>query len=141
MRLIGLFAAALLAVGTVGAALAAPATGATTIVGPSGGVADGLAHAGTPTDVDVSVVGGAPAVPYEYAIENWCWFSGRTNGPPDSYERFDLAGPWFEGADGAPHTIATVNNNPVGVGAACRVSIAHRSTTVKGSTTTYAVVA
>jgi hypothetical protein len=132
--------AALLALGSIGLASAAPASGATTILGPTGGPYDSEAHANTPTDVDVSISGGQPVVPYEYAIENRCWFSGKTSGPSDSYERFDLFGPWVVGADGLPHTTVTVNNNPVPVGANCKVAIVHNNTTVKGSTTSYPIV-
>ena len=131
---------ALLALSTTSTALAAPATGSTAILGSTGGVRDGLAHASMPTDVDVSIVGGAPIVPYEYSLVNTCWFSGKVSTPADSYERFDLIGPWFVGSDGLPHSTVSVNNNPVPTGAVCRVFVAHDNTTVKGSTTTYPVV-
>jgi hypothetical protein len=132
--------ALVLTLGSAGGAAAAPATGTTAILGPAGGPYDGLAHAYTPTDVDVSIVGGAPIVPYEYAVENRCWFSGKISGPSDSYERFDLIGPWVVGTDGQPHTTVTINNNPVGAGAGCRVQIVHTNTVVKGSTTSYGIV-
>ena len=140
MKLIAVVAATvILALGTVPLVAAAPAKGTTAILGAHGGTYDGAAHANTPTDVDVSITGGAPIVPYEYSVLNLCWFSGRTNGPSDSYERFDLIGPWFD-VGGTAHTTVTVNNNPVPAGAACKVSIAHNNTAVKGSTTSYTVV-
>jgi hypothetical protein len=40
----------------------------------------GQARANTPTDVDVSIVGGAPIVAYEHYLLNQCWFSGKTSG-------------------------------------------------------------
>jgi hypothetical protein len=141
MRFIAIWViGAMLALGGVGSVSAAPANGSTAILGPAGGPYDGQAHAGTPTDVDVSISGGAPIVPFEYGVVNTCWFSGRTNGPSDSYERFDLIGPWFVGSDGLAHSTVAVNNNPVPAGAACKVSIMHANTTVKGSTTAYTVV-
>jgi len=134
MKIVAIAAVALvLGLGTVSVASAGPGSGATSIVG-------GVAHANTPTDVDVSITGGAPIVPYEYSVVNRCWFSGRTTGPSDSYERFDLIGPWFD-VGGTPHTTVTVNNNPIPDGAACKVFIMHSNTLVKGSTTAYTVVA
>jgi len=132
--------AALLALGSVATASAGPGSGLTTNLGPSGGSYDGKAHATTLTDVDTAIDGGAPVVPYEYSVVNQCWFSGKTTSPADSYERFDLIGPWFVGSDGLPHATVTVNNNPVPAGAACKVFIVHTNTTVKGSTTGYTVV-
>jgi hypothetical protein len=131
---------AALSLSTMSTAFAAPAGGSTAILGPTGGPRDGLAHASTPTDVDVSIVGGAPVVPYEYSLVNSCWFTGKVSTPADSYERFDLIGPWFVGSDGQPHSTVSVNNNPVPAGSVCKVFVAHNNTTVKGSTTTYSVV-
>jgi len=135
-------AAIVLALSAVSAASAQPARGTTDILGPqgcSGAACDGHAHEFTPTDIDVSIVGGAPIVPYEYSLENRCWFDGKTSGPSDSYERFDLIGPWFD-VGGTPHTTVTVNNNPVPSGAACKVSVVHNNTVVKGSSTNYTVI-
>lgn len=80
----------------------------------------------------------APIAPYEYSLLNRCWFSGRTSGPGDSSERFDLAGPWFL-VDGARQTTAEVNLNDVPAGAVCRVTIMKGTSAVKGSTTSYSV--
>ena len=136
--------AAVLALGVVTIAFAGPATGTTEILGasPTGGVVtDGLAHEDTPTDVEVTISTGAPVVPYEYSLVNKCWFDGKTSGPSDSYERFDLIGPWFEPEPGdPPTTIETVNVQPVPAGAKCKVYIIKNNTVVKGSTTTYDVV-
>ena len=136
MKLITVAAAAiLLGLSSVFVVNAAPASGSTTILGTAAPDADAF----TPTQVDVSIVGGAPIVPYEYSIENRCWFDGKTSGPSDSYERFDLIGPWFD-VSGTPHTTVTVNNNPVPAGAKCKVQIMHDNTAVKGSLTQYNVV-
>jgi hypothetical protein len=141
-RIIVLAAAAILAVCLSAITLAAPASGTTEIVGPTGGTPDGLAHADTPTDVEVTISTAAPVVPYEYSLVNRCWFSGKTSGPSDSFERFDLAGPWFEPEPGDPPTmIVSVNVQPVPEGAKCKVGIYKNNTAVKGSTTSYDVVA
>lgn len=133
--------AAVVALATMAVALAGTATGSTTILGPTGGTADGEAHTDTPTDVEVVIETTAPVVPYEYSLINKCWFSGKTSGPSDSYERFDLAGPWFEPEPGdPPTTIVSVNVQPVPDGAKCKVYIVRNNTVVKGSTTTYSVV-
>jgi hypothetical protein len=84
------------------------------------------------------VSGATPIAPYEFSIENKCWFSGRFNGHFDSFERFDLAGPWFEVA-GVATTTVQVNLNDVPAGSVCRVSIVRGSTAVKGSTSSYGV--
>jgi hypothetical protein len=126
-------AALLLALSTVSVASAGPASGTTELVG-------GVAHANTPVNVLVSITSEAPVVPYEYAIVNECWFSGRAAGRADSYERFDLIGPFFDGPGDAVETTVTVNLNPVPSGAVCKVFIAKGNTAVKGSTTQYTVV-
>ena len=121
----------------IGAAMAGTASGTTTILGP----AAPNANSDTPTDVEVSINTTAPVVPYEYSLVNKCWFNGKTSGPSDSYERFDLTGPWSEPSPGdPPTTIETVNVQPVPAGAKCKVNIVKNNTAVKGSTTTYSVV-
>jgi hypothetical protein len=126
-----------LALGIAASAIAGTATGTTTILG----AAAPNAVSDTPTDVQVTINTTAPVVPYEYSLINKCWFSGKTSGPSDSFERFDLAGPWFEPSPGDPPTsIETVNVQPVPAGAKCKVYIIKNNTVVKGSTTTYNVV-
>src|SRR5215213_616838 len=88
-RLAAMAIASFLLLMTASLASAGPASGTTTILGPSGGPYDGKAHANTPTDVDVSITGGAPIVPYEYSVVNQCWFTTKVSGPADSSERFD----------------------------------------------------
>ena len=123
---------AILAVGAVQVAVAGTASGTTDPIG--------TAFADTPIDVEVTINTTAPVVPYEYSLINKCWFSGKTSGPSDSYERFDLLGPWFEPEAGdPPTTIETVNVQPVPAGAKCKVYIIKNNTVVKGSTTTYSV--
>jgi hypothetical protein len=122
---------------------AGPTRGTTTILGDQGcagsGTCDGEAHANLPTDVDVSIATTAPVVPYEYAVLNECQFPDRPNGKYETYERFDLAGPWFDDG-GVPHMIVTVNLGPVPEDAECRVSIVKGNSTVKGSVSTYDVL-
>src|SRR3954454_6668508 len=127
-----LAAAVVLVLGLASPASAAPATGTTTLLG--------VAHPDQPVDVRVSILSDAPIVPYEYSLLNQCWFSGRPGGHFDSYERFDLLGPWFAGPGGAAEMTVGINLQPVPLGAACRVSIVRNNTTVKGSTTGYDVV-
>ena len=133
MKAIAVIATAVvLALNLVSVASAAPASGTTTL--------QGTAHPNQPVDVLVSIVSDAPIVPYQYSVENRCWFSGRYAGHFDSYERFDLLGPWFAGPGGSAQTTVTINLQPVPLGAACKVSIVQNNTTVKGSTTSYSVV-
>ena len=122
---------AVLAIASVSAAIAGPPSGTTTLLGP--------ALEDTPVDVDVSLTTTSPIVPYEYSIENRCWFDGSYSGHFDSYERHDLIGPWFNNIDGTPHTTATINLQLVPAGAVCKVYIVKNNTTVKGTTTTYPV--
>jgi hypothetical protein len=116
----------------VAAGPAAAATRGTTAVGP--------AVAGMHADVTASITSETPIAPYEFSIENRCWFSGRFNGHFDSYERFDIAGPWFD-VGGVPTITVQVNLNDVPAGSACRVSIVRGNTVVKGSTSSYTVSA
>ena len=106
------------------------ATTGTTTVGP--------AVAGQHADVTASVTSATPIAPYEFSVENKCWFSGRYSGHFDSYERFDIAGPWYS-VGGVPTTMTQVNLNDVPAGAVCRVSLYRANTAVKGSTTSYSV--
>lgn len=122
-------------------ALAGTATGTTTILGPTGGAYDGLAHADTPTDVELSISTGAPVVPYQYSLINKCWFDGKASGPSDSFERFDLAGPWYEPFPDAPPTMTvSVNVQPVPASSVCNVYLVKNNTVLKGSLTKYSVV-
>ncbi len=128
-RMLGTVAAAVL-LWALAASPAGAAVRGTTAVGP--------AVAGAHADVTASITSGSPIAPYEYSIENRCWFSGRFNGHFDSYERFDIAGPWYD-VGGVPTITVQVNLNDVPAGAACRVSIVRGNTVVKGSTSSYAV--
>ena len=135
--LISLFIAGGLTFAAMSAAIAGTASGATAILGP----AAPNAVTDTPTNVEVTINTTAPVVPFEYSLVNRCWFDGKTSGPSDSYERFDLTGPWSEPSPGdPPTTIETVNVQPVPAGAKCKVNVVKNNTAVKGSTTTYSVV-
>lgn len=138
MKRIGILGVvAAMALGVATAAVAGTASGTTEILGDA--APDAVTD--TPTDVEVTIKTGAPVVPYEYSLVNKCWFSGKTSGPSDSYERFDLIGPWSEPAPGdPPTTIETVNVQPVPAGAKCKVYVIKNNTVVKGSTTIYSVV-
>ena len=133
MKRLLILGAAILTLSLTGVALAGQASGTTTLLSD--------AYADTPTEVEVTISTGAPVVPYEYSLVNKCWFDGKARGRSDSYERFDLAGPWFNpGGDDPPTTIETINVQPIPAGSTCKVFIIKKNTVVKGSTTTYDVV-
>jgi hypothetical protein len=120
--------------GAAAAAHAGTAAGKTNLLGP--------AISGSSVDVDVSVVSTTPVVPYEYAIQNECYFSGKTSGPPDSYQRDDIVN-WSYSSPApygeVPHAIMTVNLLTVPVGSTCKVFLVKNNQVVKGSTTKYPV--
>jgi hypothetical protein len=124
-------AAGLLVVATAGAAQAGTASGTTTLAGAAVG--------GQPLTVQVSLAGVYPIVPYDFVLENRCWFGGRYAGPVSSTETYPLLGPWFDGGPLGATSSQVVDLTPVPSGAVCRVSIARGSTPVKGSTTAYSV--
>jgi hypothetical protein len=124
-------AAGLLLVATAGAAQAGTASGTTTLVG--------AAVSGQPLTVTVSLKGVYPVVPYDFLLENRCWFGGRYAGPVSSTETYPLLGPWFAGASGSATSSQVVDLTPVPAGAVCKVAITRGSTPVKGSTTPYSV--
>ncbi len=128
-RLAALAGGALLCLAGAGPAAAAAVRG-TTVVGP--------AISGTAAAVTASITSSTPIAPYEFSIENRCWFSGLFSGHFDSSERFDIAGPWYD-LGGVPTTTVGVNLNDVPATAACRVSILRGNTSVRGSTTSYTV--
>ena len=128
---VAVLAAGLLLVGTAGSAQAGTASGTTTLVGS--------AVAGQPLTVTVSLKGAYPVVPYDFLLENRCWFSGRYAGPVSSTETYPLLGPWFAGSGGTATSSQVVDLAPVPSGAVCKVAITRGSTPVKGSTTAYSV--
>jgi hypothetical protein len=67
--------------------------------------------------VQVTLYGVYPIVPYDFSLENRCWFGGRFAGPADSSETYPLLGPWYAAGSGATSS-ETVNLNdvPAGVG-------------------------
>jgi hypothetical protein len=120
--------------GSAATASAGQATGTTALLGP--------ATFGESVDVDVSVVSATPVVPYEYSIQNECYFSGRFSGRPDSYQRDDIVN-WIYSSPppngDVPHAIMTVNLLTVPAGSACKVFLVKNNTVVKGSTSKYIV--
>ena len=136
MKQLTIFAVlAVLLLGAAASASAGTATGKTVLLGD--------AVTGSYVDVDVSVVSATPVVAYEYAIQNECWFSGKTSGPPDSYQRDDIVN-WVYSSPPAhgdvPHAIMTVYLDTVPAGATCKVFLMKNNTLVKGSVTKYPVV-
>jgi len=127
-----LLTVAALVAGTGGTAFAAPpVTGKTQVLG--------TATAGMPVQVQVTLYGVYPIVPYDFSLENRCWFGGRFAGAADSYESYPLLGPWYAAGSGATST-ETVNLNDIPAGSVCKVSIARGTSPVKGSSTAYSVV-
>jgi len=117
--------------GTVATASAGTASGTTALLGTP--------VSGASVDVDVSVVSGAPVVPYVYSLQNECYFSGKTSGPPDAYQRDDIVNWNFSSPPNIPHAIMPVNLLPVPKDSVCKVSIVKDNTVVKGSVTKYTV--
>ena len=119
---------------TMGTAHAGTASGTTELLGAP--------ISGTYVDVDVAVVSEAPVVAYEYALQNECYFSGKTNGKADSFQRDDIMN-WFYSSPPpngeVPHATMTVNLLTVPAGSACKVFLVKNNQTVKGSTTIYTV--
>src|SRR3954447_15799324 len=103
---------ALLVFLTSSLASAATTTGTTTLLGTP--------TAGSSVSVDVSVVSTTPVVPYEYAIQNECAFSGRLSGNSDSYQRDDIVN-WDASVGSVPHTTMLINLLSVPKGSACKV--------------------
>src|SRR2546423_14410586 len=135
MRLLTISAVLVLLVfGTTVTASAGTATGTTTLLGTP--------ISGSSVDVDVSVVSSTPVVPYEYALQNECFFSGRLSGRSDSYQR-DAIGNWNYSAPApngdVPHATLTVNLLTVPAGSACKVVLGNDNQVVNASTTTYTV--
>ena len=130
MKVIALPAAAvLLALATLLTVSAAPNTGTTTLLGP--------AVSGSQVDVDVSVSGTTPIVPFEYDVQNQCYFNGKASGNPDSYQR-DAILYWFD-VDGVAHATMPLYFHDIPAGSACKVFLIRNNTAVKGSTTIYLV--
>ena len=80
-----LLTVAALVAGPGGTAYAAPPVNGTTVV-------TGTPTAGVPLAVQVTLYGVYPIVPYDFSLENRCWFGGRFAGPADSYETYPLLG-------------------------------------------------
>src|SRR3954447_10520887 len=113
---------ALLVFLTSSLASAATTTGTTTLLGTP--------TSGSSVSVDVSIVSTTPVVPYEYAIQNECFFSGRLSGNPDSYQRDDIVN-WDSSVGTVPHTIMPVYLKIVPTGSVCKVFLVKNNTVVK----------
>ncbi len=126
-----LLTVAALVAGPGGTAYAAPPVNGTTVV-------TGTPTAGVPLAVQVTLYGVYPIVPYDFSLENRCWFGGRFAGPADSSETYPLLGPWYAAGSGATSS-ETVNLNDVPAGSVCKASISRGTSPVKGSITAYSV--
>jgi hypothetical protein len=125
----------ILALGATVTVIASAPTGTTTLLD--------LPTAGSSAELDVSIVSGTPVVPHEYAVQNECYFSGKTSGLPDSVQREDVVN-WIYSAPppygGQPHAIMTLDLAAVPAGSLCRVFLVKGTSVVQGSTTNYRVV-
>ncbi len=123
---------AILVLGSVLTASVGTATGTTALLG--------TASAGSSVDVDVSVVSATPVVAYEYSMVNACYFSGKTSGPADAYQRDDIVNWVYSSSNGTiPHATMTAYLTQVPAGAVCKVYLVKNNTFVKGSLTQYSV--
>jgi hypothetical protein len=133
MKLVIAFVAAVfLALAASATAMAGTPSGATTPLAPG-------PISGTTLSVDASVKDSVfPAVPFGYAIQNECFFSGRTSGRPDAIQHDDIVYWTSFDANGA-HAIMPVYLQSIPAGSACKVFLVKNNTVVKGSTTSYKV--
>jgi hypothetical protein len=130
------FAIALLAgvvgLSAVSTASAGTATGSTTLLDTP--------VSGGSVDVDVSVVGGTPVVPYEYSIQNACNFAGKTNGRPDATQTDPIVNWLYSDPTGTvPHATMALYFTKIPAGSYCKVLLLDHNQTVKGSLTSYTV--
>jgi len=130
------FAAGVLAAAAVVASPAATASAGPPVTGRT--QVTGSPTAGQPLAVQVTLFGVYPIVPYDFALENRCWFSGRYAGPADSRETYPLLGPWYAAGSGST-SAQTVDLTVVPRGSACVVRVIRGTSPVKGSDTTYTV--
>ncbi len=127
----GVLAAAAVVAAPAGTAYAGPpVTGKTQVTGSP--------TAGQPLDIQVTLYGVYPIVPYDFSLENRCWFSGRYAGPASSRETYPLLGPWYAAGSGST-SAQTIDLTVAPSGAACVVRIIRGTSPVKGSDTAYTV--
>lgn len=102
----------------------------------------GTPISGASVEVNVTVVTNAPVVAYEYALQNECYFSGKTTGKGDSYQQDPIAN-WVYSSPSSngdvPHATMSVTLVTVPSGSVCKVFVVKGNQMVKGSTTTYTV--
>lgn len=95
---------------------------------------------GSAVDVRATAVSEIPVVPYEYAIQNECSFTGRTNGRPDSIQTDPIVDWRYSEAGGTvPVAIMPVYFTTIPAGSACKVFLLRNNQVVKGSVTQYTV--
>lgn len=122
----------------IGAVAALIVTATATAGPPYTGTTDPLGDAvsGTTLDVAVTVNSATPVVAYEYSIQNECKLPDRTL----TYQRDDIVY-WSQGESGGPYAVMPIYLQSVDAGATCKVFLMRNNTQVKGSVTSYPVVA
>ena len=129
MKRLSAAVAALLLVLIVAAPVSAgPPSGSTTLQGD--------ARSGSTVLVDVTVHTTAPVVAYEYAIQNECTFPKKGS----TLQHDDIVY-WTFVAGGDPAATMTIDLGTVPQGSKCKVFILHGNVVVKGSVTSYLVLA
>jgi hypothetical protein len=126
-RLATLAAVVLVALGAASAAGAAQNSAQTTLLGTP--------TSGTSFDVQFTVFGTTPVVPYEYALDNVCTMK---QGNFRLGQRDDIVY-WNQDPAGNPMVVMPVYLDNVPAGATCRIQLVRNNTVVKGSTVQYTV--
>jgi hypothetical protein len=128
-RLTAITTGALVALIVVSPVSAGPITGDTELLGSP--------TTGTTLEVEVSIDSIIPVVPFEYAIQNECNLGskgGRT------VQRDDIVYWTFE-EDVTPHAVMPVYLQSIPAGTSCKVVLMRGNNQVKGSVTSYTVLA
>jgi hypothetical protein len=133
MRKLASFAAvALVALAAATAAGAQPNSASTQLLNPP-------PTSGTTLNVQFTVFGGTPVVPYEYALQNVC-ITPNQKGGGFSIGQHDAIVYWTDqDANGNPQVTMPVYLESVPAGSSCKVSLVRNNTVVKGSTVAYTV--
>ena len=119
--------------------LAALAIAAPVSAGPIAGDTElvGAPVAGTTIQVEAFIDSVYPVVPFEYAIQNECQLPNKG---ARTIQRDDIVY-WTDVDGGLPHAIVPVYLQSIPEGSKCKVFLMRGNVQVKGSVTSYTVVA
>jgi hypothetical protein len=133
MKTLAAFAAVVLsALAVVAAAGAQPNSATTMLLNPP-------PTSGTTLDVQFTVFGGTPVVPYEYALQNVCITPGQKGGGFTIGQHDPIVYWTDQDSQGNPQVTMPVYLESVPAGSSCKVSLVRNNTAVKGSTVAYSV--